>query len=206
MDDMTQLLSATKGYTLRDPKDYELAIMGAITSYDKAAGIINMNLTTDASLAVLLKSGYAAESSEFQLVTIPAMQEKMFENYAALKLGTELAASTVVNAGATTWVDTVTTPSLTASTYYFVIITLAAAQTLSFTQMSAVCPTTLLLAAGTHGLILLKDGQTEAATIICTPVVASDAGDSGILAANVANRVRIFPVEEFKAGDFGLIN
>ena len=203
---LDDLIHGTTGFQLRDPKDYELLFKGVITSYTKAKGILNKNTTTAANIAILLDGAYNSLVSEFDLMCVPSMQEKMYENYAVQKLGTEVTGTSVANAGTTTWVDTVTTGSLTGASYYFILITLAAAQTLTFTQMSIVSPTTLTLAAGTHGLILLKDAETETATIICTPVVASDAGDSGIVTANVASRVRAFPISAFSAGEFGLIN
>ena len=203
---LDDLIQGTTGFQLRDPKDYELLFKSAITSYTKAKGIINKDLTTDVNVAILLDATYNALVSEFDLMCVPAMQEKMYENYALQKLGTEVTGHSVANAGDATYVDTVTTGSLTGDTYYFILITLAATQTLTFTQMSIVCPTTLTLGAGTHGLILLKDAQTEAATIICTPATASAAGVSGIVTANVASRVRAFPISAFSAGEFGLIN
>lgn len=83
-------LSNLIGRKLRDAKDYEYYFKGAITSYAQAYGIINKSLTADSELAVLMDETYNAATSEFHLIPIPAMSEKMFINTGLLKLGTEL--------------------------------------------------------------------------------------------------------------------
>jgi hypothetical protein len=206
MSQIDDLLKGMVILNIRDAKDYDFLFKSAITTYTKASGIKNNHLTAAASVAICTDGTYAAATSQFKLATIPAMTTMNIPTIAMLKLGTEKGASSVANAGSATYVDTVTTASLTGATYHLVVITLAATQTITFTQLTAVCPTTLTLGVGTHTLLVLKDAETEAATIICTPAVASAAGVSGILAGNVAKRVRVFPVEEILAGDFSLVN